>query len=71
MQAREAGNQPLRNAILIKHRDDEPKITIRSCAENVLACADPLNNPAHLRKSKNHGALPVPLIARQPMRCYV
>jgi len=56
----------LRQAILIKHRDDEPKITPRACVEDVLACADPLDNPARLSKSQNHGALPVPLVARQP-----
>ena len=71
MQAGEAGHLSLRQAILIKHRDDEPKITLRACVKNVLACADPLDNPAHLRKSQNHGALPVPLVARQPMRCSV
>ena len=47
------------------------KITLRACVKNVLACADPLDNPAHLRKSQNHGALPVPLVARQPVRCYL
>ena len=71
MQASEAGHLSLRQAILIKHRDDEPKITPRACVEHVLACADPLDNPAHLSKSQNHGALPVALVARQPVRCYV
>ena len=42
------------------------KIALGACVENVLACADPLDNPAHLSKSQNHGALPVPLVARQP-----
>jgi hypothetical protein len=56
MQAGKAGNLPLRNTILIKHRDDEPKITLRACVEHVLACADPLDNPAHLGESQNHGA---------------
>ena len=71
MQTGQAGDLPLRNTILIKDRDDEPKITLRACVKNVLACADPLDDPAHLRESQNHGALPVPLVARQPVRCYV
>ena len=64
MQTGKAGDLPLRNTILIKHRDDEPKITPRACVENVLPCADPLDDPAHLRESQNHGALPVPMVDR-------
>ena len=50
MQASEAGHLSLRQAILIKHRDDEPKITPRACVEHVLACADPLTTCASQRK---------------------
>ena len=64
MQASKARDLPLRNTVLIKDRDDEPKITIRACVKNVLACADPLDDPAHLRESQNHGALPVPMVDR-------
>ncbi len=71
MQTGKAGDLPLRNTILIKHRDAEPEITIRACVKHVLACADPPDGPAHLRESQNHGALPVPMVDRQPVRCSV
>ena len=64
MQASEAGNLFLRNAVLIQDRDDEPEITPGACVKDVLACADPLDDPAHLRESQNHGALPVPMVDR-------
>jgi len=71
MQAGKAGHLYLRKAVLLKDRDDVPEIALRACVQNVLACADPLDNPAHLRDRQNHGALPVPLVARQPVRCYL
>ena len=71
MQAGKTADLPLRYTILIQHRHDEPELAIRACVEDVLACADPLDDPAHLSKSQNHGALPFPLVARQPVRCYV
>jgi hypothetical protein len=58
MQTGQVGDLFLRNAVLIQHRDDEPEITLHACIKDVLACADPLDDPAHLRESQNHGALP-------------
>ena len=66
-----AADLPLREAASLEHRDDIAKITLRACVEDLLACADSLDNPAHLRKSHNHGALPVPLVARQSVRYYL
>ena len=71
MQAGQASHLPLSKAALFKGRYDIAEISLRACVEDVLACADPLHNPAHLRDRQNHGALPIPLVARQPVRCYV
>ena len=71
VQAGKAGHLYLREAVLLKDRDDVAEITLRACVQNVVTCADPLDYPAHLRDSQNHGALPVPLVARQPVRCYL
>ena len=69
MQAGQARHLRLSKAVLLKDPDDVAQIPLRACVEDVLACADPLHDPAHLRDRQNHGALPVPLVARQPVRC--
>jgi hypothetical protein len=60
----------IHKAMRIENRDHRGKITPRAGVKNVLPCADSLHDSAHLRNSQNHGALPVPLVARQPMRYY-
>jgi hypothetical protein len=46
----------------IQGRDDSDsaKIPFRTCVENVLPCAYPIHDRAHLRHSKSHDALAVP-----------
>ncbi len=60
VQAGQAGHLSLGKAVLLEERDDVAKVPFRACVENVLACADPVHNPAHLGDRQNHGALPVP-----------
>ena len=50
---------PLRQAMSVENRDNRAKIALRAGIQNVLPCADPLHDPAYIRRSQNHGALPV------------
>jgi hypothetical protein len=71
MQAGQAGDLLLGEVVGVQDPDHVAEIAFRACVIDVLACADPLDNPAHLGDRQNHGALPVPLVARQPVRCCV
>ena len=63
-EASQAGHLHLGQAVLLEDRDDVAQIKLGACVEDVLACADPFHDPAHLRDRQNHGALPFPLVAR-------
>jgi hypothetical protein len=44
--------------------NDDAKTTIAARIKHVRACAHPLDNLAHVGDAYDHGALPVPLVAR-------
>ena len=43
----------------VENRDNRAKIALCAGIQNVLPRADPLHDPAYIRRSQNHGALPV------------